>query len=509
MSNAYFIGIDSGTQSTKAILLDATMGAVVATASQSYELIEGLPAGHKEQHPSEWLDATRNTIKAVLEKSGIERAQVKGIGVSGQQHGFVPLDANDEVIRPAKLWCDTATSAECEEIIGKLGGLEATIAAVGNGVPAGFTASKILWLKNHEPENYARLAAVLLPHDYLNFWLTGQKTMECGDASGTALLDVRTRTWSEAALNAIDPRVKEMLPALIASDDIAGTLRPELAAEFGLSASVIVSSGGGDNMMGAIGTGNVAAGAVTVSLGTSGTIYACSSHPVVDPQGEIAAFCDSTGKWLPLVCTMNVTVATEMVRERFSLSHAQLSAAVASTPAGNDGLMLIPFFEGERTPNVPDGTGVYFGLREQTFSVGHFARAAMEGTTLGLNYGLNRMRELGIAPREIRATGGGAKSAEWRQILADVFNAEVVCTQSEEGAAMGAAVQALWAYRKQQGTPVGIEELCAQYVALDEATRAKPDADRVKRYAQMQNVHDQIVQDLGKSFSTHRSLIQK
>jgi xylulokinase len=505
----YFIGIDSGTQSTKTILLDAASGAVVASASQTYELIEGLPAGYKEQHPREWIDATRATIKAALSQSGVDRAAVKGIGVSGQQHGFVPLDEHDQVIRPAKLWCDTSTSAECEEIIAALGGLEKTIEAVGNGVPAGFTASKILWLKNHEPENYARLRSILLPHDYLNFWLTGRKTMECGDASGTALLDVRARAWSDAAINAIDPRVQAMLPRLIASDDIAGRLRAELAAEFGLPASVIVSSGGGDNMMGAIGTGNVAPGTVTVSLGTSGTIYACSSHPVVDPQGEIAAFCDSTGRWLPLVCTMNVTVATEMVRERFNLSHAQLSEAVASTPPGNDGLLLIPFFEGERTPNVPDGTGVYFGLREQTFSVGHFARAAMEGTTLGLNYGLNRMRELGIQPKEIRATGGGAKSAVWRQILADVFNAEVVCTQSEEGAALGAAIQALWACRKQQGAPVSIEELCSKYVALNESTRAKPVAENVAHYARMQTIHDQLVRDLGVAFSAHRQLIQQ
>lgn len=507
MANEYFIGIDSGTQSTKAILLDADSGAVVASASQSYELIEGLPAGHKEQQPHEWVDATRNTIKVVLDKAGIDRAQVKGIGVSGQQHGFVPLDENDQVIRPAKLWCDTSTGPECNAIIARLGGLERTIEAVGNGVPAGFTASKILWLKQHEPENFARLRWVLLPHDYLNFWLTGSKTMECGDASGTALLEVRNRSWSETAIAALDPSVRVMLPELIASDDIAGTLRPELAAEFGLSESVIVSSGGGDNMMGAIGTGNVKPGVVTVSLGTSGTIYACSGHPVIDPQGEIAAFCDSTGQWLPLVCTMNVTVATEMVRERFNLSHAQLAEAVAGTPAGNDGLMLIPFFEGERTPNVPDGTGVYFGLREQTFSIGHFARAAMEGTTLGLNYGLNRLRELGIQPTEIRATGGGAKSAAWRQILADVFNAEVVCTQSEEGAAMGAAVQAIWAYRKQQGTPVSIEELCSRYVALDETTRAKPELANVALYARMQELHDQLAHELKPAFSKHRQLL--
>ena len=503
----YFIGIDSGTQSTKTIILDAESGDVIAAASASYDLLPDLPAGHKEQHPSAWIAAVKSTISTALTKAHIDRSHVKGIGVSGQQHGFVPLDANDKVIRPAKLWCDTATTAECDEIIDKLGGLDETIAAVGNGVPAGFTASKILWLKNHEPENYARLAAILLPHDYINFWLTGRKTMEHGDASGTALLDVRNRVWSQSAINVIDPRVAEMLPELINADDIAGTLREELASEFGLNTSVIVSAGGGDNMMGAIGTGNVKPGVVTVSLGTSGTVYACSSHPVIDPKGEVAAFCDSTGKWLPLVCTMNVTVATEMVRERFKLSHEELSKAAASMPAGNDGLMLIPFFEGERTPNAPDGTGVYFGLREKTFSVAHFARAAMEGTTLGLNYGLYRLRGLGIEPTEIRATGGGAKSKVWRQIMADVFNAEVVCTISEEGAAVGAAIQAIWASHKYSGTPVNIEDLCDRYLALDESTRAKPTAANVALYARMQTLHDRLARDLGTAFGEHRKLL--
>ncbi len=503
----YFIGIDSGTQSTKAIILDAESGAVITSDSASYDLIEGLPAGHKEQYPSEWIAAVKSTISGVLNKANIDRSSVKGIGVSGQQHGFVPLDENDAVIRPAKLWCDTTTMAECDEIINKIGGLKQTIEAVGNGIPAGFTASKILWLKHHEPENYAKLKTILLPHDYINFWLTGNKTMEFGDASGTALLDVRNRAWSNSAINAIDPRVAEMLPKLINADDIAGTLREELANEFGLGNDVIVSSGGGDNMMGAIGTGNVKPGGVTVSLGTSGTIYACSSHPVIDPKGEVAAFCDSTGKWLPLVCTMNVTVATEMVRERFNLSHEELSHAVASAPAGNDGLMLIPFFEGERTPNVPDGTGVYFGLRDQTFTIPHFARAAMEGTTLGLNYGLNRFRELGITPKEIRATGGGAKSKVWRQIMADIFDAEVVCTVSEEGGAVGAAIQAVWAYHKQTGINSKLEDLCDKFLALDESTRAIPNAANVAHYKQMQKLHDQIAHDLQASFTEHRKMI--
>jgi xylulokinase len=503
----YFIGIDSGTQSTKAILLDAESGEVVASASAPYDLIGGLGAGHKEQNPTDWSAAVRNTISAVLMKSGIDRRRVRGIGVSGQQHGFVPLGEKDEVIRAAKLWCDTSTSAECAEIIERLGGLEKTIAAVGNGIPAGFTASKILWLKKHEPEHYARLRTVLLPHDYINFRLTGRKTMECGDASGTALLDVRNRIWSKAAIEAIDPRLSEMLPPFIAAYEINGTLKPEIAQAFGMSSEVIISAGGGDNMMGAIGTGNVREGVVTVSLGTSGTIYACSDKPVIDPQGEVAAFCDSTGRWLPLVCTMNVTVATEMVRNRFNLSHEQLSAAAASVPAGVDGLLLIPFFEGERTPNVPDGTGVYFGIREQTFDAAHFARAAMEGTTLGLNYGLNRLRELGISPREIRATGGGAKSQVWRQILADVFNAEVVCVRNEEGAAFGAALQAIWAWRRSRGEMVGIEELTDRYVTLDESTRTQPAPARVALYRQMQTLHNRLVRDLSEAFTMHRQLI--
>jgi xylulokinase len=507
MMSDYFIGIDSGTQSTKTIILDASNSETIAGASRAYDLIEGLPAGHKEQAPSQWIDAVRETIKEALDKSGVDRSRVRGIGVSGQQHGFVALDENDQVIRAAKLWCDTSTSPESEEIIDRLGGLEKTIEAVGNGVPPGFTASKILWLKTHEPENYAKLRWILLPHDYINFWLTGRKTMECGDASGTALLDVRNRAWSQAAIDAIDAKLGRMLPSLIESDDVAGTLRAEIAAEFGLSDRVIVSSGGGDNMMGAIGTGNVRPGVVTVSLGTSGTIYACSSHPVIDPRGEVAAFCDSSGKWLPLVCTMNVTVATEMVREQFKLSHGDLSKAAASVPAGNDGLMLIPFFEGERTPNAPDGTGVYFGLRNKTYNVAHFARAAMEGTTLGLNYGLNRLRELGVSPREIRATGGGAKSEVWRQILADVFNAEVVCVKNEEGAAVGAAVQALWAYHKRSGDPVSIDNLCDRHIALDEPSRAKPVPERVRLYEKLQSLHDRLVRDLGSAFGEHRRLI--
>src|SRR5437868_7877652 len=223
------IGIDSGTQSTKALVVDARDGSVVGAASQAYDLIPNLPAGAKEQHPHSWRDATAAAIRSALRQAKAVAAEVKAIGVSGQQHGFVPLDKNGEVIRPAKLWCDTSTQAECEEITEKLGGSKKTIRALGNAVLPGFTASKILWLKKHEPKNYQQLATVLLPHDYLNFWLTGQKVMEYGDASGTALLDVKKRKWSQAALKAIDPELADKLPALQSSDRPAGRLQPATA----------------------------------------------------------------------------------------------------------------------------------------------------------------------------------------------------------------------------------------------------------------------------------------
>jgi xylulokinase len=503
------VGIDSGTQSTKALVVDARDGKVIASAAQEYGLIANLPPGAKEQHPHTWRDATASAIRIALRQAKAVGAEVKAMGVSGQQHGFVPLDANGEVVRPAKLWCDTATAAECEEIMEKLGGLKKTIRALGNAVLPGFTASKILWLKKHEPENYARLATVLLPHDYLNFWLTGERVMEYGDASGTALLDVRKRKWSEEVVKAIDPELGGKLPRVMRSDERAGGLQASTAKMLDLNAGILVSAGGGDNMMGAIGTGNTRAGVITASFGTSGTIYACAEKPVVDPQGEIAAFCDSTNRWLPLLCTMNVTVATEMVRDDFGWSHEKFAAESARVPAGSNGLLLLPYFEGERTPNVPDGTGVWFGVNKKTFEAGHFARASMEGVTLGMNYGLRRLAELGVKPTQIRATGGGAKSKVWRQIMADIFDTEVVTLKVSEGAAYGAALQALWCWRLQEGEKVTISEITDRFVELNTGETAQPNKENVEVYRELQGVQDEMSRALRGVFGGHRRFVMR
>lgn len=501
-----FIGIDSGTQSTKAVVLDLEQRKVVAEARAPHTLIAGLPAGHMEQHPQDWTAALDSVISAVVAK--IDARRVRGIGISGQQHGFVPLDGNGEVIRPAKLWCDTSTAEECELLTKKVGGSKAAMRRAGLPFLPGYTAPKILWLKRHEPANYRKLRQVLLPHDYLNFYLTGNYFMEHGDASGTALMDVRKRKWCRAFIDAIDPRLADWLPPLSDSDAIAGTLRPDIAAKYGLPPEVIVSAGGGDNMMGAIGTGNVRPGVVTASFGTSGTIYAYSDQPVVDGQGEIAAFCSSTGGWLPLLCTMNVTTVTEQVRALFAQDHAAFAAAVDAAPTGAGGLVLLPYLAGERTPNVPDGSGVLLGLNARNFQPAHLARAAMEGVTLGMNYGLNRLAALGVKAREIRVTGGGAKSPVWRQIMADVFGVPVVAMVEDEGAALGGAIQAAWALARQTNPKAKITKFTEGVVAVDESTRCRPDKKRTVLYRDLQAVQDKMSLSLREVFALQRRLVR-
>ncbi len=506
---ALFIGIDSGTQSVKAVVLDLDAKKVIADARAPHRLIDGLPPGHMEQHPKDWVDAMVTAIQgAVAQLTAAQKEQIRGIGVSGQQHGFVPLDETGEVIRPAKLWCDTSTSEECAILTKKIGGDKAALKKAGLLFLPGFTAPKILWLKRHEPANFRRLRHVLLPHDYLNFFLTGRYFMEYGDASGTALLDVRRRVWSKEICALIDRNILGYLPDLHASHESVGTLRPEVAKQLGLPESVVVSAGGGDNMMGAIGTGNVKAGVVTASFGTSGTIYAYANEAIVDPTGEIAAFSSSTEGWLPLLCTMNVTTVTEQVRTLFNLDHSGLENAVKSVPPGSDGLVLVPYFAGERTPNVPDGTGVLLGLSTKAFKKEHLARAAMEGVTLGMNYGLRRLAALGVKAKEIRVTGGGAKSAVWRQMMADIFGVPVVGMVEDEGAALGGALQAAWCVARLGGRKKAkITDFTEGVVQINEATRCLPDKKNVAHYRELQQIQDELSTALRGVFARHRALL--
>ena len=384
-----YLGIDIGTQGVKALLYDADAARVVAVQQAPLDLISE-PDGTREQLASWWVHGLAQCLHGF---APAERARVRALAVSGQQHGCVALDAAGAVLAPVKLWCDTATDAECEEITTAFGGGERCVAELGNRILPGYTASKILWLKKHRPQAYARLDTVLLPHDYINFYLTGERVAECGDASGTGLFDVRRRCWHAGMLRAVDAELDlaAALPPLAAPGSVIGQVGTLAARDLGLPAGIPVATGGGDNMMAAIGTGNVSAGAMTVSLGTSGTLFACADEPVIDEQGELAAFCSSTGAWLPLLCTMNCTVSTELTRGLLDIAVAELDARVDAVPPGAQGVMTLPFFNGERSPNLPRGKGCLFGLDAGNYRAENLLRSAMESAVYGLRAGLETL----------------------------------------------------------------------------------------------------------------------
>jgi xylulokinase len=435
-----FLGVDCGTQSTKVVLRDAATSGVVAVGRAPHELIER-DDGTREQDPTWWIDALRT---AVRDATRGERFDIGGIGVSGQQHGLVCLDQSDRPVRAAKLWNDTTTARECAELTRALGGESRVLELTGNLLLPGYTGPKIAWLATHEPDAYARTVRMCLPHDYLNLWLTGEFVTEAGDASGTAYFDVRARRYSDAVLAAIDATRDwtRTLPPIAPSLDVVGTLRGGAAELLGLDAGVPVSAGGGDNMMSAIGCDVVTPGPVAVSLGTSGTAFAYRDRPAVDPFGEAAAFCDSTGGWLPLTATLNCTSVTEWVRALFRMDHADVDAAIASE--GARGLAFLPYLSGERTPNRPAAAGVFVGLRA-AHGRDAVVHAVVEGVTFGLAYGLDALRRAGVAPTEVTLVGGGAASDAWAHLCADIFALPVVRPAIVEAAASGAARQAQWA----------------------------------------------------------------
>ena len=472
------LGLDLGTQSLKALFYNFAKREVVACESAPLELYQD-NSGAAEQQAQWWLDALHQAL------AGIEPAilaSVTAIGVSGQQHGFVGLGKNGDVLAPVKLWCDTSTVEECREITAAYGGEQQCIEELGNPVLTGYTAAKIRRFAKHSAALYEQLDGILLPHDYLNFYLTGERCMEAGDASGTGFLDIRERRWSERMLRAIDAQrdLTECLPDVQVQPGVIGSLRPEVAELTGLPAGIPISTGGGDNMMGAIGTGNLSPGRVTMSMGTSGTVYAFSDTPVIDPRGEIAAFCSSTGGWLPLMCTMNCTVTTEQTRSLLGVDLAHFETQVGSSPRGAEGVIMLPFYNGERTPNLPRAKACIMGLDSNNARPENLLRSALEGATFALRYGLQRMRELGIESSDVVLTGGGSASATWRQAVADICNVPVTVLHQDEGAAFGAALQALGALESCSGDD--LQQLADDHLTKNTALCCEPDSAAVAFY---------------------------
>ncbi len=481
-----FAGLDVSTQSTKLVVIDAGAGAVVFVDTVNYDTdlphygtcdgtIPGLGNGISESDPRMWLEAV-DTLLGRLAQSGIRGERIRAIAVSGQQHGLVALDAAGELARPtAKLWNDFSTREECELLTAAVGGNDAMIEEVGNSQRTGYTAPKILHLKRHEPENYERATTLFLVHNYINWYLTGGpdggvRVMEPGDTSGTALWHPGRREFSGMVLAAIGPELRGKLPPVRPSDETIGTLSPVLAERFGLSRECRIDAGSGDNMYGAIGTGNFSPGIVTVSLGTSGTAYTFMEEPFIDPTGEIAAFCDATGHWLSLLCVSNMANGYAAVRREFDLDHEAFDALAAGADPANAGRILVPWYEGERTPDLPLAAPFCFGFSPGDFTAPNLCRAVLDGHVLNLWAGFSRMP---VEPRQIHLTGGLTRSKAWGCAIAEFFNAETVPVEGE-GAALGAAIHAAWVWHKESDEPVSLAEVAEPLLQYDTARRCRP-----------------------------------
>lgn len=486
----FFAGLDVSTQSCKLVVIDTDDKDIVFVCSAVYDtdlphyntqngVIQGQPQGVSESDPRMWLEAV-DFVFDKLRKSKVPFNRIHGVSVSGQQHGLVALDAKGNLTRStSKLWNDFSTQEECRILTEYVGGLEAMIEEVGNSQRTGYTAAKILHMVRHEPDTYRHTKTLFLVHNYINWYLTGGvRVMEPGDTSGMALWNPKTRDWSKKVMHAIDPALSDKLPPVRPSDRSIGTVSSNLVSKFGFSPECIIDAGCGDNMYGAIGTGNVKPGIVTVSLGTSGTAYSFMEEPFVDPTGEIASFCDSTGHYLPLLCVSNLANGYNDIIARYELTHQAFIDLVQMTSPGNEGRLLIPWYEGERTPDVPKAAPVYFGFGLADFTKENLCRAVLEGHVLNLFNGFQRMP---VDVKEIRLTGGLSQSRAWCQTIADVFDAETVPVQGE-GAALGAALHAAWVWQNENGGSVSIEDVVEPFIRLDEPMRKRPIDEHVQVY---------------------------
>lgn len=447
-----YLGIDIGTSGTKTLAIRET-GEILASATVEYPLYSPHP-GWSEQDPEDWWKGSAESVRMVLQRGGISPEDVKGIGLSGQMHGSVFLDQDGKVIRRALLWNDQRTAQECAEIEERAGGREALIGMVANPALTGFTAPKILWLRNHEPQNYERVRQILLPKDYVRYRLTGEYASEVSDASGTLLLDVKARAWSKELLSKleIDP---DLLPRVYESEEVSGTLTSAAAELLGLPAGVPVVGGGGDQAASAIGNGIVSRGTISATMGTSGVVFAHSDELQIDAGGRIHTFCHAVrGKWHVMGCVLSAGGSFQWYRNQFGQAESSAASAMgvdpyelltkqaANAPAGSEGLFFLPYLTGERTPHAdPNARGAWVGMSLR-HGKSHFARSVMEGATFAMRDCLELIREMDIPVDQIRLSGGGARSQFWKQLQADIYGQEVVTINAEEGPAYGVALLA-------------------------------------------------------------------
>jgi xylulokinase len=438
-----WLALDTGTGSTRALLVSPT-GNPTASFTVPHEEIRMEHPGWAEQHPGNWTHAASAAIRGVLAASGLSGHDVKGVGLSGQMHGLVMLDRSGSVIRPALIWCDQRSQPQVD-FINRTVGREKILAAIANPVLTGFTLPKLLWVRDHEPHNFARLRKMLLPKDYIRFWLTGEFATEVSDASGTALLNVVQRRWSFEMTDALGLD-RDILPSVHESTEITGVVSAQAALETGLAPGTPVVGGGGDQAAGAVGNGIVEPGIVSCTLGTSGVVFAHTDHAVWDPQGRVHTFCHAVlDKWHVMGVTQGAGLSLQWLRNQLApgTDYDALISEAASAPAGSQDLYWLPYLMGERTPHLDAAArGGWLGLTAR-HTRADLIRSVIEGVSYSQKDCLEIVENLGVSVASVRASGGGARSPFWRRILADVFAKRVATLAHQEGSAFGAALLAM------------------------------------------------------------------
>lgn len=439
---AYFLGIDTSTTSSKAIVIDES-GQVCAAASSPHTLQTPKPLW-SEQDPGQWWEAVRVSIRAALEQAGLTGDSIAAVGLTGQMHGLVLLDGAGKVLRPAILWNDQRTQRQCDEMRARLGKAR-LIQITGNDALTGFTAPKILWVAQHEPEVYARVRHILLPKDYIRYKLTGEHAIDRAGGAGTLLFDLRKRTWSSEVLAALEVPV-EWLPPTYEGPQVTGAIAAEAASATGLRAGTPVVAGGGDQAAQAVGVGAVRPGILALTLGTSGVVFATTESPLIEPEGRLHAFCHAVpDRWHLMGVMLSAAGSLQWYRDTLAtgVDFDELVNEAAQIPAGSEGLFFLPYLTGERTPHPdPLARGAWVGLTVR-HSRAHLTRAVLEGVAYGLKDGFSLIQNIGSVPVEqVRISGGGARSALWRQVIADVLGVELVTVNTTEGAAYGAGLLA-------------------------------------------------------------------
>jgi xylulokinase len=443
----YLLGIDVGTGGTRALVID-TSGRIISSATDEHVPFASPQTGWAEQDPRDWWRAACGAVRLALGRAGLSGDDIAAVGFSGQMHGSVLLDAQGEVIRPALIWCDQRTDAQCRELTDTIGAAR-LIELTSNPALTGFTLPKLLWVREHEPDAWKRVAAVLLPKDYVRYRLTGDRATDVADASGTLLFDVGARKWSAAMLDATELSGK-LLPRAYESPEVTGSVSAEGATATGLRAGTPVVAGGGDQAAGAVGMGIVRPGAVSATIGTSGVVFAATDRPALDPGGRVHTFCHAVpGRWHIMGVTQGAGLSLRWFRDRFGAGqddgrdpYERLTEEASGVPAGADGVLWAPYLMGERTPHLdPHARAALVGLAA-SHTRGHVVRAILEGVAFSLKDSFSIFEEMKVPVGDVRLGGGGARSPLWRQIQADVYGYPVEVVEAEEGAAYGAALLA-------------------------------------------------------------------